>query len=128
MRCPHVGAVPEHDLMSEEQHTVFVRGELPHTLGDRLVDRVKVLVCNTCFVQFKKASEDIKFWDWDGLVEVVTVRKRKPIAEQPLDNLFEGNGDDRVSTGGGQNPDHKSSQDLYPHQNPGAIWGEAAPN
>jgi hypothetical protein len=122
MRCPHVGAVPEHELMADEDIKRFLNGELPTpTLADRVRDRFHVLVCSSCFAKFKKASQEAKFFDWDGLVSVVRTTKPKATPEQPLDRLF-------ASGWLEPNPANKSSPNPPAPHNPGAICGEAAPN
>jgi len=121
MRCPHVGAVPEHELMADVDINRFLNGALPlQTLDDKTDDRLNVLVCSSCFAQFKKASQEAKFFDWDGHVSVVRTTRPKATPEQPLDKLFAGAWE--------LIPGHKSLPNPSPQQNPGAICGEAAPN
>ncbi len=76
-RCSHC-AGPE--AMTEEQQAAFLLGKLSADLT--------VLACEACWKSFKKASEDAKEFDWGGRVTVMSLRKPKPIAEQPLDKVF----------------------------------------
>ena len=80
-RCSHCGPTGDfQEVMTEEQQSAFLLGMLPADLA--------VLVCAACWKAFKKAAEDAKYFDWEGRITVMSLRKPKPIPEQPLDKLF----------------------------------------
>jgi hypothetical protein len=80
-RCSHCGAIGEFQTeLTEQQQAAFLVGKLPEDLA--------VLVCQSCWAEFKRCSEDAKQFDWGGRITVMSLRKPRPLEEQPLDKLF----------------------------------------
>ena len=80
-RCSHCGLAGEFQTeLTEQQQAAFLVGKLPEDLA--------VMVCQSCWTAFKKESENAKEFDWGGRITVMTLRKPRPLEEQPLDQLF----------------------------------------
>jgi hypothetical protein len=80
-RCSHCGVIGESQTkLTEQQQAGFLLGKLP--------DDLSVLVCQSRWTEFKKHSENAKQFDWGGRITVMTLRKPRPLEEQPLDKLF----------------------------------------
>jgi hypothetical protein len=83
MRCCHVSELPGKPdrQMSDEEEVEFCLGTLP--AGET------ALVCTKCWGEFRVNAFLKKFFDWEDRVTVLSLRKPRPIDEQPLDKLFQ---------------------------------------